>query len=143
MRRTILVHLLVQLSSALVAEAWIFPPPNAVRSALPRISITQPKATPLFAGGFGGSDSAANKEVKLKPKQQWDRYNALKKESSVKVAVKVGDDWLEVGLVKSQGGSMTEIAVARQRALLVEVGFLTYYREGCLDLGCVIKVSEF
>jgi hypothetical protein len=92
-------------------------------------------------GGFGGgaSAAAANKEVKLKPKQQWDRYTALKKESAVKVAVRVvnnsasssggggaesastNDDWLEVGSVKADSTVGIEVAVARQRALIAEV----------------------
>lgn len=83
-----------------------------------------------FGGGGGGSsgnDNSNKKEVKLKPKQQWDRYTTvLKKETPVAVAVRVvsgGADgaWFEVGTIKSQGDSMTPIAVARQRALLAEV----------------------
>ena len=79
-------------------------------------------------GGFGGAGSTDKKESKLKPKQQWDRYIALKKESAVRVAVKVGTDaWLEVGCIKSQDSSMTEIAVARQRALIAEVRYVSRY----------------
>ena len=88
---------------------------------------------PLYMAGFGDASSLTDsKEVKLKPKQQWDRYAALKKETSVVVGVKVvgseeedkdenSSDWLEVGSVKSESTIPTEVAVARQRALLVEV----------------------
>jgi hypothetical protein len=81
----------------------------------------------LAAGGFGGSDSAtAKKEIKLKPKQQWDRYIALKKETPIKVGVKVvsteaDSNWLEVGSVRSQADIPSDVAVARQRALIAEV----------------------
>ena len=87
----------------------------------------------LHMAGFGDAASSANesKEVKLKPKQQWDRYTALKKEVSVVVGVKIvpstaerngpNEDWLVVGAVKSDAAIPTDVAVARQRALLVEV----------------------
>ena len=87
----------------------------------------------LHMAGFGDAASSANesKEVKLKPKQQWDRYTALKKEASVVVGVKIvtstaerngpNEDWLVVGAVKSDAAIPTDVAVARQRALLVEV----------------------
>lgn len=85
--------------------------------------------------GFGGSsnkknaeDSKSQKDIKLKPKQQWDRYTDLKQETKIRVAVRVrneddvsGDEWLEVGRVKSKENLYTEIAVARQRALIAEV----------------------
>lgn len=140
--------------SVLVAAAWVLPHKSSSRisstpTVTPRVPPLLLRATQqrrnhqsstvlLFAGGgFGGSGGASaaaakNKELKLKPKQQWDRYTtALKKERSVKVGVKVvvADssnsnsiiDWLEVGAVKSAPGTATEIAVARQRALIVEV----------------------
>ena len=94
----------------------------------------------LHMAGFGdAAASSESKEVKLKPKQQWDRYTALKKEPSVVVGVKVvtptsttttttatennneNDHWLVVGAVKSDATIPTDVAVARQRALLVEV----------------------
>ena len=53
----------------------------------------------------------------------------LKKETAFKVAVKPVDanEWLEVGAVKSQGSDQTELAVARQRALIAEVRLLVGY----------------
>jgi hypothetical protein len=96
-------------------------------------------------GGFGGAANSSSKEVKLKPKQQWDRYTALKKKTAVKVAVRVvsapaattataaatedsadsagasKDNWLHVGSVKSSASVGIEMAVARQRALIAEV----------------------
>jgi hypothetical protein len=82
-------------------------------------------------GGFGGGASAgdANKEKKLKPKQQWDRYVELKKAAKVQVAARVANkdeassssEWLLVGSVKSKDNAYTKIAVVRQRALIAEV----------------------
>jgi hypothetical protein len=77
-------------------------------------------------GGFGGNAGKDVGVVKLKPKQQWDRYMALKKEPSFRVAVKASDanEWLVVGAVKckSMGGDDgVKLAVAKQRALLVDV----------------------
>ena len=92
------------------------------------------KSTTHLNAGFGaaGGSSKKNKqtktESKLKPKQQWDRYcTDLKKETARRVAVRVAGDgeedneWLGVGNIKSEGGKYTEVAVARQRALIVDV----------------------
>ena len=77
--------------------------------------------------GFGGPKNdkkKKDKELKLKPKQQWDRYTNLKKATMVRVAVRVeGEEdaeWLEVGRVRSKDDNYTEIAVARQRVLIAE-----------------------
>ncbi len=92
----------------------------------------------LFAGGFGGggksggdkkkkggSSGGTEKEAKLKPKQQWDRYSAFKKEPKILVGVRCkedeSDEWLEVGRVRSKDSQYTELAVARQRAIIAEV----------------------
>jgi hypothetical protein len=91
-------------------------------------------------GGFGGGGGAAADKKKkkgtatasaaLKPKQQWDRYGELKREDKVRVAIRIvgekegeeGDgDWIDVGRIKSKDNLYTEIAVARQRALIAEV----------------------
>jgi len=116
-----------------VAQAWVVvPTPSIITNNHHdiRSSSFRSVATALNAGfGGGGGGAKEKKEIKLKPKQQWDRYTALKKETSYKVAVKPsGDDneWLEVGAVRSQGSDKTEIAVARQRALIAEVR-LQYY----------------
>jgi hypothetical protein len=94
-------------------------------------SSTSRSSSALFlAGGFGGA--AADKKKKgastasstaLKPKQQWDRYSDLKKEDKIRVAIRiVGEEgWLDVGRIKSKENMYTEIAVARQRALIAEV----------------------
>lgn len=73
--------------------------------------------------GFGSPSKQPKKEPKLKPKAQWDRYTDMKKEPMVRVAVrKNGDDeWLEVGRVRSKDSAFTEIAVARQRAVIADV----------------------
>jgi hypothetical protein len=72
--------------------------------------------------GFGADSRAENKkEAKLKPKQQWDRYLDLKESVAVPAGVRVAQDWLEVGHVKSKESVTTALAVARQRALIVEV----------------------
>jgi hypothetical protein len=71
--------------------------------------------------GFGGND-APKRETKLKPKQQWDRYLSLKKDEKISVAVRATDteEWLEVGNVKSKANEFSDIAVARQRALIAD-----------------------
>ncbi|KAG7368017.1 hypothetical protein IV203_030760 [Nitzschia inconspicua] len=82
----------------------------------------------LFGGGFGGGDdkntTKKKKEIKLKPKQQWDRYLSFKTEPKIRVAVRVvedeSDEWLEVGRVKTKEMQYTEMAVARQRAIIAE-----------------------
>jgi len=85
----------------------------------------------LYAGFGGGGGPKEKREVKLKPKQQWDRYLAadLKKEKPFRVAVKAegksSDEWLEVGNVKSKDSAYTKAAVARQRALIAEVRFVS------------------
>lgn len=85
---------------------------------------TRHRRLPLhMGGGFGGNSrkQPSKKEVKLKPKQQWDRFGELKTEK-YRVAVRVDNgDWLEVGAVKSQAAVTTAQAVARQRALIAEV----------------------
>ena len=104
-RRTLLLLVLPQL-----AAAWISTSIGSRRLL---------QKTHLQAG-FGASK--AEKEVKLKPKQQWDRYLKMKSLERVAVAVRKSDDeeWLEVGHVKMEGGD-ANLAVARQRALIAEV----------------------
>jgi len=72
------------------------------------------------------------KDIKLKPKQQWDRYcsDDLKASEIVRVAVRVmkptssADDssprWFETGTVKSKDNAYTEAAVIRHRVLIAE-----------------------
>jgi hypothetical protein len=85
----------------------------------------------LLMAGFGkGSEK---KDIKLKPKQQWDRYigDELKASKIVRVGVHVITDrssdgeagvveWMEVGTVKSKDDSYTETAVIRQKALIAD-----------------------
>jgi len=107
--------------------------------------LQQKQHHPLQMAGFGGSGGGTKKNkkkaggssgvsggsssapIKLKVQTQWDRYcDTLKGATIYPVAVRVvgsGDergDWVEVGGVKSEGDSMTEIAVAMQRGLIVE-----------------------
>ena len=90
--------------------------------------------TSLCAGGFGGGmgkksdkkkNKNANKEIKLKPKQQWDRYANFKREPKIQVGVRIqeGDsnEWLEVGRIKSKDSLYTEAAVFRQRGIIAGV----------------------
>mmetsp|Transcript_12337 Transcript_12337/g.26013 ORF Transcript_12337/g.26013 Transcript_12337/m.26013 type:complete len:227 (+) Transcript_12337:121-801(+) len=103
-------------------------------STTPQVSSTP---TCLYAGGFGGGGMGkksggdkknkkknANKETKLKPKQQWDRYGDFKREPKIHVAVRIKEDdseeWLEVGRIKSKDNKFTEAAVFRQRAIIAE-----------------------
>jgi len=91
-------------------------------------------------GGSGGSSGSSGSGNALKPKQQWDRYLDLKKETKVRVAVRPtsssssssdssqssqtttdsDSEWLEVGRVKSKQDKYTELAVVRQRAIIAE-----------------------
>lgn len=80
---------------------------------------------PPLSAGFGtGNDKKEGKTVApLKPKQQWDRYLALKQAPRVMVGVQIQDtqDWLPVGSVKAKDAAVLEAAVLRQRALIAEV----------------------
>jgi hypothetical protein len=137
---TLLLLLLLGVFSS-VARGWIVVVKRRGRGrggavgARPRRTITTAleAAGGFGGGGGGGAAAAANKKKKrdvarLKPKQQWDRYDKkLKKFKAVPVAVRVrgGDgeeeDWLEVGNVKSEGDRYSAQAVSRQRALIAEV----------------------
>jgi hypothetical protein len=78
----------------------------------------------IMMAGFGAAKESTNKEPRLKPKAQWDRYSDLKKEPTIRVAVRVmkeGEEWLEVGRVRSKDNQYTEIAIARQRAIIADV----------------------
>jgi hypothetical protein len=80
----------------------------------------------------GGSSNNNKKDVKLKPRQQWDRYVDLKASDSVRVAVRIIDinidsseqqqqhQWIHVGAVKSKDNAYTEAAVIRHRVLIAE-----------------------
>lgn len=103
----------------------------------------------MMAGGFGGSgggkglgkkDAAKGsastatsttiaKQIKLKPKQQWDRYMDLKAEAKIPVGIRIKNDeeskdWMGVGHVRSKDGAYTTVSVALQRALIAEVGLV-------------------
>lgn len=114
---SVLVALILCIAASVEVGAWLVFNPSIT-------GVRRPSITVINAGfGGGGAAKQKKKDVKLRPKQQWDRYTALKKESAYKVAVKPADSdgWLVVGAVKSQGSDKTEIAVARQRALIAEV----------------------
>jgi len=74
------------------------------------------------AGGDKKKKKSVSKEIKLKPKQQWDRYAEFKREPKIQVGVRIKDDdeWLAVGRVKSKDSEYTEAAVFRQRAIIAE-----------------------
>jgi hypothetical protein len=89
----------------------------------------------LQMAGFGAAPKKDKKKKSnvLKPKQQWDRFVALKNSESIPVAVGVVDptvettstsdsqiEWLQVGLVRSKDNAFTEEAVMRQRLLISE-----------------------
>jgi hypothetical protein len=89
----------------------------------------------LPMAGFGASNKGKKKKTsdtkKLKPKQQWDRYNDLKNAKGITVSVRViGSttipmeqrevEWVGVGTVKSKDDAYTEAAVIRQRLLIAE-----------------------
>jgi hypothetical protein len=106
----------------------------SVDAFTPLISKHTPSCSPsaLFAGGFGGGGSTkgiekkpSSKQTKLKPKQQWDRFLALKATTKVPVGVRMKEDnteeWIQVGYVRSKEDAYTEISVTMQRALVAEV----------------------
>lgn len=63
--------------------------------------------------------------------EPWNRYAELKQCQKFTVGVRMkGDgedngDWMEVGRVRSENDEFTEIAVARQRALIAEVRIIS------------------
>ena len=114
----------VLLSLLPMAQAWVSSPPSAISTRSLGAS-----SQVICQAGFGGdSGKKKQKETKLKPKQQWDRFLAMKKSTKYNVAVRDSNDaeseWLAVGTVKSQDNKYTEIAVARQRALIADVSLL-------------------
>ena len=78
--------------------------------------------------GAKNKNKANKKMAKLKPKAQWDRFLGMKGAESTRIRVAVRtvnnseeeeeDEWLQVGHVKSVNNAYTELAVARQRALI-------------------------
>jgi hypothetical protein len=125
---------IILLTMATVANAFAVMQPvrdPSVPSTGTGSSRSRSSSALYLAGGFGGGGAAADKKKKgastvstaLKPKQQWDRYSDLKKEDKIRVATRiVGEEgWLDVGRIKSKDNLYTEIAVARQRALIAEV----------------------
>ena len=130
-----LLALLFLTSSLRQCEAWSSSPLSISSSVSPTtrtqrrpflVPTSATTTTTTLHAGFGGAGQQpqTSKEIKLKPKQQWDRYlGTLKKETPYKVAVRPVDSesWFVVGSVKSQGSDQTALAVARQRALIAEV----------------------
>jgi len=93
------------------------------------ISETKCRRFVTYMAGFGANSSGSSKKQKktiqkLKPKQQWDRYLSLKDCKTVTAAVrkdgKDENEWINVGYVKSASNEFTDIAIARQRALIAE-----------------------
>ena len=99
------------------------------------LQLTTSRSVPLSMAGFGGGATSSKKQKKkkgatlpkLKAKSQWDRYNSKELKTCQKITVgvrikggDVANDWLEVGRVRSANDEYTEIAVARQRALIAE-----------------------
>jgi len=88
--------------------------------------ISSSRNNSLYAGfGGGGDASMKKKKIELKPKQQWDRYIEMKKETKIAVGVKLIEDtdtdekeWLEVGFIKSFESKYTRQAVFRQRQII-------------------------
>ena len=85
--------------------------------------------------------------IKLKPKQQWDRYSEFKREDKVPVAIRLTDtsstsssssppDWLEVGRIKSKDNQYTQAAVALQRAIIAEHGKRLYPLQVSKKMNC-------
>ena len=116
---------LLVLSCALLAcnSCYAFAPPSPSFGTLQQQQASSVVITKMAGFGSGApKKEKKQKELKLKPKQQWDRYTALKTEISVLVAVKVegADDWLEVGRVKSKDDANLKIAISKQRVMIAE-----------------------
>jgi hypothetical protein len=96
------------------------------------LAITFTSTSSLQMAGFGAAPKKDKKQKSsvLKPRQQWDRYVALKTSEGIPVAVGVVDpttptsdsqiEWLQVGLVRSKDNAYTEEAVTRQRLIIGE-----------------------
>ena len=98
--------------------------------------VSASRVSSALSAGFGGASTSSKKQKKkggsggpklpkLKAKSQWDRYADLKKWKRITVGVRIQDDssaneWMEVGRVRSINDEYTEVAVARQRALIAE-----------------------
>jgi hypothetical protein len=96
--------------------------------------------------GFGGGGAKSRNDIKnkkqkdtpikLKPKLQWDRYSALKNADKAQVGIRLtndddgatSSDWLEVGRVKIKDNENMPLAVAIQRAIIVEVSNIVFVR---------------
>lgn len=101
---------------------------------VPTPAATAAQGTALSMAGFGGgSGSKKGKKKskgaaggatlpKLKAKAQWDRYAEMKTSDKITVGVRDKDngEWFKVGRVRSANNEYTEVAVARQRALIAE-----------------------
>jgi hypothetical protein len=105
-----------------------------------RLTATATTTSSLQMAGFGAAPKKGDqkKTKELKPKQQWDRYSALKTAEAFAVAVRVVDStsaasessstpasdemegWMQVGYVRSKGNVYTGEAVTRQRLLIAE-----------------------
>ena len=127
------VLLLSACVASLISDASSFLSPATARPS--RRLIASPLSMAGFGGGSGSAPSKGGggaKLLKLKAKSQWDRYGDLKqcKKVTVGVRIKGGDgeggatstvgEWMEVGRVRSEDDGHTEVAVARQRALIAE-----------------------
>src|SRR5210317_1790364 len=113
MARFIQILLLV----AMATQATSFAPASSTNLGNTRgTDVHQPKNV-LFMAGFGGGGTKGKggkkkaTPIKLKPKLQWDRFEALKKDApSVPVGTRLVDEenpeWLAVGKVKSKDGDL-------------------------------------
>lgn len=117
--------LMLLIAAAMTADAFMTASHYQQRAAFAPSTTT---TTTVTMAGFGGAApkkkgaSKKKKDVKLKPKQQWDRYMSddLKVFDAVRVAVRNDGDWFEVGTIKSKDNAYTEAAVVRQRMLIAE-----------------------
>ena len=125
------VVILAAVATVTPIGAFVMVPSKPLLTTTPMV-ISKPWSRLSMAassgGGFGGSktSSSASSSVTLKPKQQWDRYLTMSKETGTvtsQVAVRKQDspEWLVVGAVRSASGVALEAAVARQRSLIADV----------------------
>eukprot|EP01082_Thalassiosira_pseudonana_P006708 g6115.t1 g6115 contig20:831730-832702(-) len=125
--------LLCRLTSAFIPSppSTHIAPPSPLYQRLQSLPSSISRTSSALKAGFGGGGTSAKKDKKksggaslpkLKAKSQWDRYADLKSCEKIQVGVRIKgtEEWMQVGRVRSENDAFSEVAVARQRALIAE-----------------------
>ncbi|EED90093.1 predicted protein [Thalassiosira pseudonana CCMP1335] len=112
--------LLCRLTSAFIPS----PPSTHIAPPSPLYQRLQslPSSTSRTSAKKDKKKSGGASLPKLKAKSQWDRYADLKSCEKIQVGVRIKgtEEWMQVGRVRSENDAFSEVAVARQRALIAE-----------------------